>query len=226
MKFFRSRFFIACVASTVAALVVGGIAYTSIPAPNGSITACYNKGTGALHVINFPHPPKCPPGTTLLTWNQRGVPGPVGGTGPQGAPGFGFQGPPGATAGLFAGPGVTTAGVPGVVNNTGILDNNLETYFACTNGATTPSFVTVSLFNEDGTAGPTASLTIPVQGTGTFTTAASLGVFSDINLGAGTMSSGSARISAPPEVYCTAYVGGQGDPPSPTWSLPVINGIS
>ena len=42
MKFWRSHFLIACAASTVTALVVGGIAFATIPNNlDGSISACY-----------------------------------------------------------------------------------------------------------------------------------------------------------------------------------------
>ena len=50
MKFWRSHFLIACAASTATALVVGGIAFATIPNNlDGSITACMttvapNKG--------------------------------------------------------------------------------------------------------------------------------------------------------------------------------------
>jgi Divergent InlB B-repeat domain len=52
LRFFRSRFFVACVASTVTALVVGGIAWaaTSPVDSSGVIHACYNPNKGTLHL--------------------------------------------------------------------------------------------------------------------------------------------------------------------------------
>jgi len=84
MKVLQSRFFTACVASLVTAMVVGGIAWAQIPATNGVITGCYDNKTGALRVIDASKT-KCAGGTTELQWNQKGaqgVPGPpgIGGT--------------------------------------------------------------------------------------------------------------------------------------------------
>lgn len=108
--------------------------------------------------------------------------------------------------------------VPGVINN------GVATVFSCTNGGTAPASVTVSLFNSNGSAGPTGTATIAVNATADFGTAtvAALGTL-DVNLGAGTMLSSSARISAPSGVYCTAYVIDRAsDPPAVAWSLKVV----
>lgn len=77
---------IALIAAMVLALGVGaGIAYASIPGPDGVIHGCYktsNPGQGGLIAIDSAA--TCPSGFTALNWNQ---------TGPQGAPGvsgYGF----------------------------------------------------------------------------------------------------------------------------------------
>lgn len=73
-----------------AALVGGaaGIAFASIPAPDGTIDGCYKTsapGQGALAVIDSAA--TCPSGTTALNWNQTGPQGPAGPAGPQGPSG-------------------------------------------------------------------------------------------------------------------------------------------
>jgi hypothetical protein len=109
---FRSRLFIAAAAATIAALVVGGIAW-AVQSPidgNGVVHACYNPVTGSV-IMNITG--ACPKRgeTTPITWNAQGpkgdtgaqgVPGPKGDTGAQGDPGpkgdtgaQGIQGPPG-----------------------------------------------------------------------------------------------------------------------------------
>src|SRR6266498_3148871 len=63
----------------VAAMLVGGIAYASIPGPDGVVHGCYkntNPAQGALIAVDSSS--SCPSGYTSLNWNQ---------TGPQGAPG-------------------------------------------------------------------------------------------------------------------------------------------
>jgi hypothetical protein len=74
-----------------------GVAYASIPAPDGTITSCYTKSTGAMRVID-PTTASCKTGETKLTWTQQGTAGPQGPAGPQGATGAtGPQGPAGPT---------------------------------------------------------------------------------------------------------------------------------
>jgi len=51
-EFFRSRIFVACVASTVTALVAGGVAW-AVQSPvdsRGVVHACYNPTTGGMHL--------------------------------------------------------------------------------------------------------------------------------------------------------------------------------
>ncbi|HEY5987260.1 MAG TPA: hypothetical protein VIV12_12935 [Streptosporangiaceae bacterium] len=69
-------------------LVVGAVAYASIPGPDGVIHACYktsNPAQGALIAIDSAA--SCPSGYTALNWNQTGPQGPAGPQGPQGPAG-------------------------------------------------------------------------------------------------------------------------------------------
>ena len=52
---------------------IGGVAYASIPGPNGTIYGCYNTTTGALRIIDSAA--TCGSGENLLTWNQTGAVG-------------------------------------------------------------------------------------------------------------------------------------------------------
>ena len=82
------------VAAIAVAVVAGGIAAATIPAANGTITACYytaaDRGgaNGALRVVDSAA--ACTSQETALTWNQAGPQGPAGPAGPQGP-----AGPPG-----------------------------------------------------------------------------------------------------------------------------------
>jgi hypothetical protein len=66
----------------VAALVVaavGGVAYASVPGPDGVIHGCYEDGghsDGALYVIDSED--TCPEGSTGLDWNQTAPAGVAG----------------------------------------------------------------------------------------------------------------------------------------------------
>ena len=86
--------------SVLIALTVGlaaaGIAYASIPGPDGVIHGCYLKSGGNVRVIDSTA--KCKATETSLDWNQRGVTGPRGATGARGT--TGPTGPAGIT--LFA----------------------------------------------------------------------------------------------------------------------------
>ena len=103
MRVFKSRFAAALVASIATALVVGSVAWAAVPAADGTITACYSKGSGALNVIDT-SVAKCGNGQVQLQWNQHGQAGPEGPAGPQGAVGpQGSAGPKGDTG--ATGPG-------------------------------------------------------------------------------------------------------------------------
>ncbi len=72
-------------AGAVAVMIGGpltaGVAWASIPAPNGVIHGCYRTKTGALSVINSAKVAGCPTGSKGLNWNQKGA---RGATGPAG----------------------------------------------------------------------------------------------------------------------------------------------
>jgi hypothetical protein len=114
-------------ALSVAALLVGGVAYATIPDGGGLYTACVLRVTGTVRLID----PSLGSGTLLghcnsalereVTWNAQGppgIPGPPGAAGPQGPDGK--QGPPGplfdperlyvATATVDGGQGVNPTG--------------------------------------------------------------------------------------------------------------------
>ena len=107
------------VAATAVVAVAGGLVVANIPAPDGTITGCYQKNNGQLRVVESAS--QCNPSELALTWSQEGPPGPqgpigpIGPQGPQGAPGpqgltgpEGPEGPPGpegpqGPAGMSAG---------------------------------------------------------------------------------------------------------------------------
>jgi hypothetical protein len=75
------------------ALVVGGVAWASIPDGSGVIHGCYKLGNpakGAVLVIDSDAGESCPAGTAPLNWNQTGPQGPSGPAGPSG-PISGYQ---------------------------------------------------------------------------------------------------------------------------------------
>ena len=75
MKFWRSHFLIACAASTATALVVGGIAFATIPDNmDGSISACYKTAApdkGQMRIIDHQAGRACRAGETMLNWPTR-----------------------------------------------------------------------------------------------------------------------------------------------------------
>jgi hypothetical protein len=97
------------------ATVVVGIGWASIPAANGTYTACVSapaqsgtfKGVAAVGLLDVAVKPTCPSGTNQVTWNKQGQPGPAGPQGPPGSAGpagpqglqgeIGPQGPQGET---------------------------------------------------------------------------------------------------------------------------------
>lgn len=85
---------------TLAVAIVMGFAMItlgSIPAPNGTITACVEPSSGTIHLIDTARTSRCHPNQIRVTWNQKGSPGPQGPQGPQGPAGpQGPQGPSGA----------------------------------------------------------------------------------------------------------------------------------
>jgi hypothetical protein len=82
----RRALIIAAIVLSLFAL--GGIAWASIPGPDGVIHGCYknsNPAQGAVIVVD--HTASCPSGYTTLNWSQTGPTGPAGPTGPQGPAG-------------------------------------------------------------------------------------------------------------------------------------------
>ena len=82
-------------AVAVTALVVGGVAFASIPDSAGMIHSCYTKSGGSLRVIDSGG--RCGSNETSLNWNQQGPPGPAGPAGPAGP-----QGPAGTSSSAHA----------------------------------------------------------------------------------------------------------------------------
>jgi hypothetical protein len=87
------------------ATVAVGIGWASIPAANGTYTACVShpaqsgtfKGVAAVGLLDVAVKPTCPSGTNQVTWNKLGQPGPAGPQGPSGPQGpQGEPGPAGA----------------------------------------------------------------------------------------------------------------------------------
>lgn len=70
----RSRLILIAGAITVLAGIGTGVAYASIPAPDGTIHGCYKNSTGML--ITIDSSASCPTGYTALNWSQTGPPGP------------------------------------------------------------------------------------------------------------------------------------------------------
>jgi hypothetical protein len=60
--------------------VLAGVAWASIPGPDGVIHACYKPSDGKLFVVDSAA--SCPSGSTALNWNQTGPAGPAGPPGP------------------------------------------------------------------------------------------------------------------------------------------------
>jgi hypothetical protein len=79
-------------------MLVGGIAFASIPGSSGTISGCYSKLNGRLRVIDADRQ-SCPKSQVPISWNQAG---PAGATGPQGP-----AGPPSGTS-YTAGPVATS----------------------------------------------------------------------------------------------------------------------
>jgi hypothetical protein len=105
----RKTLLAAVAGAAAAAAAAGGIAWATIPSPNGVITACYQKNNGQLRVVDAGE--SCNPSELALQWNQ---------TGPQGAQGpEGSRGPTGPQ-GLLGRDGATGArGVTGATGTTG-----------------------------------------------------------------------------------------------------------
>lgn len=105
--------------------LAGGLAVAAIPAPDGTIRACYRTRSGRLRVVD--EGASCKRKEIVLTWNQQGASGPPGPVGTPGAPGSagpqgtpGAPGPPGAP-GAPGAPGEPATRLWAVVSSTGTL---------------------------------------------------------------------------------------------------------
>lgn len=74
--------------TVTAVLVLGIIAYASIPDANGVIHGCYKKSGGTLRVIDDATSQCDSRAETAIQWSQTGPQGPQGPTGPQGPAGY------------------------------------------------------------------------------------------------------------------------------------------
>lgn len=72
----RNRGFFLVLATGAVLAAVGGIAYTSIPGPDGVIKGCRHKNSGAHRVIDSSA--TCSSSEVALNWNQAGPTGPTG----------------------------------------------------------------------------------------------------------------------------------------------------
>lgn len=99
------RHLISAVTAVGVAVTLAYPAFASIPGSTGTITSCYLKSDGGLHVIDSTA--TCGKGQTTLSWNQTGPVGAAGTQGAQGAPGpDGAQGATGP-AGPVGAPGTS-----------------------------------------------------------------------------------------------------------------------
>jgi hypothetical protein len=117
----RGKVLIGVVVGAFAAMLVGGIAWATIPGADGVIHGCYKAKNGQLRLVDpaaqskhTAHHSDCRPSELAINWNQQGPqgtqgppgpkgdkgdtgdPGPAGPPGPKGDKGDpGIQGPPG-----------------------------------------------------------------------------------------------------------------------------------
>lgn len=83
------RKWLASAAAAAVLLFGGGVAYASIPGPNGVIYGCYKtSGPGQGALITIDSSASCPSGYTSLNWNQTGPQGPAGTNGTNGVSGY------------------------------------------------------------------------------------------------------------------------------------------
>jgi hypothetical protein len=75
-------------ALSAAVLLVGGVAFASIPGSSGVIHGCYSVKLGILRVIDTDAGQTCAKGEIGLNWNQTGLQGPAGQQGPAGISGY------------------------------------------------------------------------------------------------------------------------------------------
>lgn len=114
----------------------------------------------------------------------------------------------------------------------GIINNGLATVLSCTNGDAVPASVTATIFTRAGVQNATATApSIAAGATVNFATqpVAVLGIPDslNINLATSVTRGGSAKITAPSKVYCSAYIADPvGDPPTVGWQLNIVKKTS
>jgi hypothetical protein len=95
-----SKHRLVALAALTLAVVGSGVAYATIPAADGVISACYKPGTGDVRGVEAGASCKFTDSKVIwkaLSWNVQGIQGPAGPSGPQGVAGpQGPQGVPGA----------------------------------------------------------------------------------------------------------------------------------
>lgn len=92
-----------------ALILVGGVAYASIPDAGGVIHGCRKNSDGSIRVVDSDLGQTCASGWTALNWSQTGPPGATGPAGANGVSGFEIKiqtavvptGPRGPDAGAF-----------------------------------------------------------------------------------------------------------------------------
>ena len=175
----------AALGAVAAAFAVSGIAYASIPSPDGVIHGCYTKSGGSLRVIDD-SVTNCKSGETSLNWNQTGARGPTGQAGPTGVTGpsgpVGPQGPSSAqsiSASFVPLSGKTTvatmnvgAGAYAIQTKTVVADDAAESvYVFCFLDVNNPADEDISA-TMVGTG--SARQTVVLQLTHTFTSAGTI----------------------------------------------------
>jgi hypothetical protein len=140
MTVFRSRLFVACFASTLTAVVVGGAAWALQSPVDGSgvVHACYNPSNGNMHLDVKG---SCPTTgqNTPITWSAQG---------PQGIQGIqGVAGPAGPNATYIA---ETSHSAPGSPDDQLADVNGVDVLFGC-EGIDNTARSAVVTFKSDGT---------------------------------------------------------------------------
>jgi type VI secretion system Hcp family effector len=161
MKFAIGRRGLVLLAVVAALGLVAGIAYSAIPDSGGVYTACVQKSTGAVRLIDpSVSTNRCTNAETQASWNQVGQQGAKGATGVQGVQGktgaTGPQGPkgePGASGTGGSAPIVATVQIDGVKGGDSGQDDTI-TALAYSWSVSEPA---THLGGGGGTSKPTAS---------------------------------------------------------------------
>jgi hypothetical protein len=159
--------------AAAALIVTGGSAYAG-----NTIDGCYNKGTGALRVIDATAT-QCKSSETPISWNEVGLQGSVGPTGPQGPQGVaGASGTSDAYVAKSRGAsGVLDGHVDIVALNVPAGDYVISAKTRLLNGHTDGQPVECLLSTGDFSTGDiivAGDLTIPLQDTVSFAAASTV----------------------------------------------------